>query len=73
MRAILQFELPDEEYQFMCAEQGARATLVLSRIDQELRNRIKHGDDSGPVKAALQEIRDMLRQECTEERIEIDQ
>lgn len=46
MKAILEFELPDDELQLKLATLGPEMYAVLVDIDILLRNHVKHGNDA---------------------------
>lgn len=62
MKAILEFNLPEDESEHRCAINGANWMSVLFRIDEGLRQISKHGDDAQKADFA-DEIRDMIREE----------
>ena len=55
MKAILEFNLPEEEYEYKDASQGARWHNLLCDLDEHLRQSIKHNDEN-----EYQPIRDWL-------------
>ncbi len=66
MKAILQFDLPDEEPGFKMATNAGAYFSALWEIDQKLRSWLKHGNQFDMVEDALQEIRDMIPGEIYE-------
>jgi hypothetical protein len=44
MKAILEYKLPEETYEYMRAAQANDAWMALYEIDSMLRNLLKHGD-----------------------------
>jgi len=46
MKAKLEFNLPEDKYDFDSAIQGNDMTLVLFKMDQFLRGKIKHNPDN---------------------------
>lgn len=46
MKAILEFNIPEEENEFYYATNGAKFADVLSEFDNFLRNKIKYESDS---------------------------
>ena len=69
--ATLRFRLPEEETDFRDAVEGSRAKVVLSLIDEHLRQQIKHGELDDAVEVALQEVRSWLHSTCTEHGIDL--
>ena len=59
MKAILEFNLPEDEEQFNVASKGMEWALVVWDIDQLLRNKLKHGAPTHHVHL-LEELRDTL-------------
>lgn len=59
MKAILEFNLPDDRYDHACSIHGAAAFGVIGDVLNRIRNHLKHGDyaDSEDV---LQSIREDL-------------
>ena len=57
MKAILEFNLPEDEEQFNVASKGMDWALVVWDIDQLLRNKLKHGAPTHHVHL-LEELRD---------------
>lgn len=69
--AMLRFRLPDEEPEFRDACDGHRAKSVLYRLDEHLRSQIKHGELSGEVETALQELREWVAAQCSDLGLEV--
>ena len=59
MKAILEFNLPEEEEQFNVASKGMDWALIVWEIDQLLRNKLKYGAPTHHVHL-LEELRDTL-------------
>jgi len=57
MKAILEFNLPEEEEQFNAANNGMDWALLVLHIDQFIRNKIKYEQDREEV---LQLVRNEL-------------
>ena len=62
MKAILEFNLPEDEEQFNTANKGMEWALVAWDIDQLLRNKLKYSDLLPNTRAELEEIRDTLNE-----------
>lgn len=62
MKAILEYNLPEERAEFNYAVNGVKWFLVCARMDALLRAQIKHAPDDTPqaVTDALQKMRDEL-------------
>ncbi len=65
MKAILEFDLPDDEYNFRRANEGAAVLDVLRDLDNWLREKLKYGHAFKSADAALEaargELRDLLQ------------
>ena len=64
-KAMLKFDLPEEQEEFKAATQGAAARNLLWEIDQHCRGVIKYGEASEETRKALEYIRTLIR-ECAE-------
>ena len=62
MKAILEFNLPEDEEQFNAANKGMDWALLTWDIDQLLRNKLKYSDLLPNTRAELEEIRDTLNE-----------
>ena len=62
MRTILEFNLPEEEEEFLLAFNGARYAIALDELDNWLRAKIKYGDHDQATEALYQECRDKLNE-----------
>ena len=64
MKAILEFNLPDDNQEFELATKGLKFWSVLWELDQSLRAKTKYASDDLPQEKydAYQEIRDELRE-----------
>lgn len=59
-KAILKFDLPDEQGDFDAAIHGREALSVLWDIDQRLRSLLKHGNPTEQEARLAEEIREMI-------------
>jgi hypothetical protein len=75
MKAILEFELPEDKQDFDFATQGSDWWNVCWQMDQWLRGQTKHSPDSmsDDTYKALEECRDKLRELITNNGLDIDQ
>ena len=64
MKAILEFNLPEDQQDFDLANSGMKFWSVLWELDQSLRSKTKYAPDSLPQDKydAYQEIREELRE-----------
>lgn len=60
MRANLQFNLPEEEYIFECANKSFTVVSYLEDLQQALRSYIKHGHDFKNPDDALRFVYDEI-------------
>lgn len=78
MKAILEFQLPEDSEYFECASKATDLYFVLWDLDQYLRATIKYNPDEGPKSKteeqlqAYQEIRDHLRELMEEKRVDFE-
>lgn len=61
MKAILEFNLPEDADDFTLAKDGHGWYCAMFELDQWLRDRLKHGHEFKTADEALQGCRDMLR------------
>lgn len=73
MKAILKFDLPEENHEFLNATQGAKMRSVLWEFDQWLRSKVKYEDLNDDQYQVYQGCRDQLRTLLYEENIDLDQ
>ena len=74
MKAILEFNLPDDQQEYDLANNGLGFWNVLWELDQDLRTKTKYAPDDLPQDKydAYQEIRDLLRELMTENNISLE-
>jgi len=74
MKAILEFNLPDDQEDFKLATNAASWYTVCWDLDQELRAKTKYASDDLPQDKydAYQEIRDLLREYMSDRNISFD-
>jgi|TARA_R110000787_G_scaffold204775_1_gene315279 hypothetical protein len=74
MKAILEFNLPDDQHEFIMASEGEAMNSVIWDMDQWLRGKIKHAPDSvsDDTLEAYQECRDQLHELLNLENITLD-
>jgi len=72
MKAILEFDLPDEKTEHHAAVFGQDAISVLWDLDQWLRGKIKHENEFKTIDDALQAARDRLREDCMDRGVVLD-
>ena len=62
MKAILEFDLPEDQERFDAANRGMDWALVAWETDQLLRKKLKYGNLLPNTTAELEEIRDSLNE-----------
>ena len=62
MKAILEFELPEDKEEFDAATKGMDWAIVAWDIDQWIRNRLKHQTEKLQTSSAKEEL-ELLRHE----------
>ena len=74
MKAILEFNLPDDQQDFDLANSSLKFWSVLWELDQSLRAKTKYAPDSLPQDKynAYQEIRDELRELMSDNNLSFD-
>ena len=74
MKATLEFNLPDDQDEFVLATNGLKFWSVLWELDQSLRSKTKYAPDSLPQDKydAYQEIREELRELMSNNNISFD-
>ncbi len=63
MKAILEFNLPDEVVEFRSACKGADAVCVIESIIKQTRDWLKYGHEFKTANDALEEIRKFIYEE----------
>jgi hypothetical protein len=74
MKAILEFNLPEDNQDFQLAANAMKFWSVLYELDQDLRSKTKYASDDLPQDKydAYQEIRDNLYELMSNENISLD-
>jgi hypothetical protein len=74
MKAILEFNLPEDQQDFDLATKGLKFWSVLWELDQSLRAKTKYASDDLPQDKydAYQEIRDELRELMSDSNLSFD-
>jgi hypothetical protein len=74
VKAILEFNLPDDQQEYALANSGLAFWHVLYELDQDLRAKTKYASDDLPQDKydAYQEVRDMLHELMNENNITLD-
>lgn len=74
MKAILEFNLPDDQQDFEMASNALKFWSVLYELDQDLRAKTKYASDDLPQDKydAYQEVREKLREFMSENNISLD-
>lgn len=73
MKAILEFDLPEDDWALKAAEQGQDCRHVLQEIAKYLRSEIKYGVDPSPDKiVTLEEVQEKFFNALSDYGIDID-
>ena len=74
MKATLEFNLPDDQEEFVMANNALNFWRVLYDLDQELRTKTKYAPDDLPKDKydAYNEIRDRLHELMTDNNVSLD-
>ena len=74
MKAILEFNLPDDDQEFTLATNGLKFWSVLWELDQSLRAKTKYASDDLPQDKydAYCEVRDELRELMSDNNLDFD-
>ena len=70
MKAILEFNLPEEQAEHKQALQGADWECVLLELDLAIRNKLKHGHKFKNADSALDWVRKQLHEEMQSRNLE---
>jgi hypothetical protein len=62
-KAMLKFDLPEEQAEFTAASQAGDMRLILWALDEYLRQQIKYCDHPPNIDAVYQAVRDKLHEE----------
>lgn len=60
MKAVLEFDLPDEETIYQDCSNGVRWRIVATETDDQCRNWLKYGHEFKTPEQALEAVRDCL-------------
>ena len=71
MKAILEFNLPDDNYEFANANNGSKMRSVLWELDQWMRAKLKFEELPDGQYDAIKQTRDQLRTLLNDENIDI--
>lgn len=73
MKAILEFNLPEENHEFQNATQGAKMKSILWEMREYLRHRLKYDEYNYDQFEVLDACKDKLIDLLSEENIDLDQ
>ena len=71
MKAILEFDLPEENVEFGEAVNGGKFVSILHSLDTQLRNYVKYGHDLKSATDAFEHVREIIHNELEEEHLSI--
>lgn len=67
---VLIYNLDDERKEARCSTDGLEISLAIFEIDQNLRNIIKHGNESSEFKKGLEKAREMILRELEDRNLQ---
>lgn len=71
MKAILEFNLPEEQVEFNLAINGNKWSFVAWKIDQELRSKIKYSESiTEEQRDVYQEVRNLINEYMIEQSLD---
>ena len=70
MKAILEFNLPEEYHEHLVAAHASDFTEIIRRMELELRGWLKQGHNFKDADEALEKVRDKLWDEINERGVE---
>ena len=71
MKAIIEFNLPDEQHEFYCATKGQDMISVLWELQQELRKLYKYEQLNKDETLIVERLRDFLNDSLNEHEINL--
>jgi len=71
MKAVLEFDLPEENHEFANATNGSKMRSVLWELDQWMRAKLKYEELPDGQYDAIKQTRDQLRTLLNDENIDI--
>jgi hypothetical protein len=73
MKAILEFNLPDDDQEFRLATSGMRWWSAMTDIDNELRRKIKYVEEmSDDTREELEVLRTFIHETLAENKVSLD-
>lgn len=71
MKAILEFDLPEEQVEFNLAVNGNKWSFVAWKVDQELRSKIKYSESiTEEQRDIYQEVRNLINDFMVEQSLD---
>ena len=71
MKAILEFNLPEDEHEFYCANKGKDMFVVLWNLQQELRKLYKYEELNEDEYKIVERLRDFLNDSLNDHEINL--
>lgn len=72
-KARIEYDLPDESWQYKCANNGTSLFCILTDIDNYLRGKLKYGHEYKSADDALEDVREELWKLMVEEGVNLDE
>ena len=67
MKAILEFDLPDDEYEFVRAKNAGKISSVIEYVRQHIRSELKYKEHTEAEIIILEKIREIINEEMFED------
>jgi hypothetical protein len=72
MKAKLEYNLPDDEFEFNCAMKSTKMYFALTEIKDELRAILKHGELRDDQYKFIEELQEKFHEILTDNEINLD-
>ena len=66
MKAVLEYDLPEERHEFLIASRASGWAYTLLSVDDQLRRWLKYGNEFKSADEALEAVRELIRDELDE-------
>lgn len=71
MKAILEFNLPEDQYDFQCANKGFDAIMIIDEVLSHLRDKIKYSEEKEDYIRACEELSEFIYNEMKERAVKL--
>lgn len=74
MKAVLEFDLRTEKFQFMRAVNGLSWSQIVYDVDETFRRELKHNEDlTDEQRACYEKVREVIREEMLDHNVNFDE